>query len=129
VLSESPDGREYEVETLEVKCPPTYDNYIKLFECDYPAQLKVEEPKYYWQVIDQMDMCGSMVGNFMVYHPDFKAGNMNMIKFRRNQPEIDKYGNKIYPINDDIKLLKSRKQEAEILFNMKRDKLLLKEKF
>src|SRR5690606_23818402 len=60
-IRESPDGTEYEVETVEVKCPPTFDNYILLFECETAEDLKKAKKEYYWQVIDQMDNCGCLV--------------------------------------------------------------------
>lgn len=124
ILSESPDKKEYQAETLEVKCPPSYDAYIKLFECNCPKELKECEPKYYWQVIDQMEMADAFIGNFMAYHPEFKAGNMRMIKFDKRYSETNKNDQKIYPINEDIKLLKIRKSEAEAEFNKRRDMLL-----
>lgn len=124
ILSESPDGLEYQVETLEVKCPTSYDAYMRLFECNSPRDLKDCEPKYYWQVIDQMEMADAMIGNFMAYHPEFKAGNKRMLKFDKRYSEECKDGKKIYPINEDIKLLRSRKIEAEQEFNKRRDKLL-----
>ena len=126
VNMESPDKTEYEVETLEVKCPPTYDNYITLFLCQSPADLKREKKEYYWQVLDQMLICDSIKGHFMCYHPDFKAGNMNTILFEKNQNAIKKDGSKYFPIFDDIKELKSRKELALQKFDEIRDKLLSK---
>lgn len=40
VIRQSPDETEYEVETVEIKCPPTFANYIGLYECETPADLK-----------------------------------------------------------------------------------------
>jgi hypothetical protein len=126
VNMESPDKTEYEVETLEVKCPPTYDNYIGLFLCDTPQDLKKEKKEYYWQVLDQMLICDCLKGHFMCYHPDFKAGNMNMIVFEKNYNYINKKGQKEFPLFNDLKLLKERKQEALIKFDEIREKLLSK---
>src|SRR6185503_7321268 len=74
---ESSNELEYDVSTIEVKCPPTYHNYIRLALCRTPQDLKRESSQYYWQVLDQMFICQSMVGYFAVYHPEFSKCNMN----------------------------------------------------
>lgn len=104
VLRVSPDGLEYEVETVEVKCPPTYAAYIGLFECDTPAQLKEENREYYWQVIDQIQQCGAKRGHFVIYHPEFKAGNHKSIVFDPLEPVVDEKGKKnmAYPRRPEI---------------------------
>lgn len=119
----SPDDTEYDVETVEIKCPITFDNYIRLFECNTPQDLKDESKHYYWQVLDQMDNCGALVGWFTVYHPDFKAGNMNIIKVDSMQCIEGKKG-KEFPIYTDLKLLRERKQKAVEKFEEIRGKLL-----
>lgn len=104
---------EYNVSTLEVKCPRKYHKYIPLFECVTPADLKKENRVYYWQVLDQMSNCGSAIGYFMSFHPLFPEGsNYNIIEFQK--------------INlwDDFKLLKDRKQAASDKFEEIRKKLL-----
>lgn len=119
----SPDETEYEVDTLEVKCPPTYNNYLLLFECETPQDLKAAKKEYYWQVLDQMDNCESLIGNFVAYHPDFRAGNMKHIVFNSNQC-ITKGSAKEFPIFSDLKLLRQKKQEAVAAFEKIRDKLM-----
>ena len=122
-IRESPDGTEYEVETVEVKCPITFDNYLLLWECNTPAELKKAKKEYYWQVIDQMDLCGCLVGYFVVYHPDFKAGNMKIIKVEAMLPTIEN-GKKTYQIYEDLKILRQKKKEAENEFDKLRSKLM-----
>lgn len=119
VLSETPDKLAYNAETVEVKCPPTYNVYIALFECETPQDLKKESKQYYWQVIDQMEQCGALKGHFVVYHPDFKVGNMNAIEF-----DTHKQVNGDYPIHKDLKLLRERKVIAETKFEEIRAKLM-----
>lgn len=119
----SPDETEYEVETGEVKCPPTYDGYLLLFECDTPQQLKSAKKEYYWQVLDQMDNCEAIKGHFIAYHPDFKAGNMRHIVFDKMQ-YIDSSKGREFPIYNDLKLLRQKKQEAVLEFEKLRDKLI-----
>jgi YqaJ-like recombinase protein len=123
VLRISPDGLEYEVETLEVKCPPTFDNYLLLFECETPQDLKVAKKEYYWQVLDQMDNCEAIKGHFIAYHPDFKVGNMKHINFDKMQSITSSKG-KEFPIHNDLKFLREQKRKAVEEFDRLRDKLM-----
>jgi hypothetical protein len=122
----SPDQDEYDVETCEVKCPPTYSNYIQLFECETPLDLKKANKKYYWQVLDQMDQCGARVGHFVAYHPDFKFGNFKHLPIAANYKYADAkaMGGYKFPIHEDLCELRRAKQQAEILFNALREKLM-----
>lgn len=132
VLRESPDKMEYEVETVEVKCPPSFDAYIELFECVTPADVKKANRAYYWQVLDQMELCQAKRGHFVIYHPDFKAGNHKSIIFDPTAPNVDKDGKlimdekkrTIFPLYEDLKLLRARKQEALVKFDQIRAKLI-----
>lgn len=124
VVRESPDEMEYEVETVEVKCPPTFSNYIGLYECMTPMDLKKEEPKYYWQCLDQMDNCQSLKHHFVAYHPEFRAGNLKVLSFDVNFPELTAKG-KTFPVFQDLKHLRERKKEAELKFSQIRDKLMV----
>lgn len=126
-LRVSLDGLEYDVETVEVKCPPSFDGYISLFECDTPEQLKKVKREYYWQVLDQMELCGAKRGHFVIYHPDFKAGNHKSIIFNPLDPVIvikDKKEVKTFPIHEDMKTLRLRKAEALVKFDQIRSKLM-----
>ena len=123
VIRESPDKKEYEVETVEVKCPPTFDNYLLLWECETAQDLKSAKKEYYWQVLDQMDNCGCLVAYFVVYHPDFKAGNMKILRIEAMQPMEEK-GKKTYPIYEDLKLLRTKKKWAEEQFDILRGRLM-----
>lgn len=125
LIRESPDQTEYEVETVEVKCPPSFDGYISLFECESPGDVKKVKREYYWQVLDQMLLCGASRGHFVIYHPDFKAGNHKSIVFEPlNYIVLDVKGKKIWPLRDDLKLLKERKQMALDKFDQIRSKLM-----
>ncbi len=120
-IRESTDGTEYEVETVEVKCPFTFEQYLLLFECENPLDLKKSKHEYYWQVLDQMDNCGTLVGWFVAYQPDFRMGNMKIMKVEANQPFE---GTVKYPIYDDLKKLREKKKWAEEVFYQIRDKLM-----
>lgn len=126
VHRESLDGLQYEVSTLEVKCPPTFQNYIPLALCKTPQDVKKVNSQYYWQVLDQMDNCDALMGYFVIYHPDLKKGNMNIVEFRKMQPTGIVFGKEIpYPLVSDIKLLKERKKMAEQKFSIVKEELEL----
>lgn len=124
VIRESQDKTEYEVETVEVKCPPTFANYIELFECETPMDLKRANDQYYWQCLDQMINCESIVHHFVPYHPDFKRGNMKVLTFSHNTPVINSKGIKEFPVYRDMQQLKELKKKAEVDFDMLRTKLM-----
>jgi hypothetical protein len=91
----------YNVATVEVKCPRKYHKFFPLFACNTPEELKVKHKPYFWQVIDQMSVCGAAIGYFVVYNPTFPPHkNMKVIEFRK----IDLW--------DDFKKLEQRKKEA-----------------
>lgn len=124
ILRESPDKTQYEVEPVEAKCPPTFSAYIGLYECDTALEVKKENRIYYWQVIDQIHQCGANRGHFVIYHPDFKAGNHKTITFDKNEPFTDAKGKKSFPVHEDLKLLIERKQMALDRFDQIRSKLM-----
>lgn len=104
VHGEASNEIEYNVSTLEVKCPRKFHRFNKLFRCKTPHDLYKVDKKYFWQVIDQMDNCDSAKGYFGVYHPLYpESCNWRQIEFRK----IDLW--------DDFKKLKQRKSEAEAL--------------
>jgi hypothetical protein len=75
---------EYNVSTLEVKCPRKYHKFIPLWECNTPDDLKKFNKSYYWQVIDQMYNCDAAVGYFACFHPLFpEETNMKIIEFNK----------------------------------------------
>jgi len=97
---------EYNVSTVECKCPRTYSNFIGLSLCKTPKDLYKFSKKYYWQVIDQMHQCDSTIGYFFCYHPLFPEGsNIHIIEFRKLH------------LWDDFKKLSSRKNEAVKIVN------------
>lgn len=71
----------YSARVLEIKCPITYNNFIELLICETPADILSANPEYYWQMIDEMLVCGSAVGYFMVYHPDFEENGYRIVEF------------------------------------------------
>jgi len=125
-IRESPDKTEWEVETVEVKCPPTFANYIELFECETAMDLKKVNSEYYWQCLDQMDNCESLRHHFVIYHPDFKAGNHKVLSFSVNDPIENAKGQKEFPVYQDLKLLREKKKILEFEFDRVRAKLMAK---
>lgn len=95
----------YNVATVEVKCPHKFNTFIPLYDCETPSDVKRENKSYFWQVLDQMDNCGSSIGYFVVYHPLFPEGNnMRVIEFKKIE------------LWDDFALLQQRKKQALELF-------------
>lgn len=123
MVRESPDKTQYEVETVEQKCPPSYDAYISLFECNTPLDLKKTNDEHYWQVLDQMQACGALRGHYSIYHPDFKVGDHKSITFNYNDYTMTPKG-KIFYIKDDLELLAARKKMALLEFNRIRSILI-----
>lgn len=122
VHRESADGLSYDVSTIEVKCPPTYHNYIKLALCKTPQDVKSASKPYYWQVLDQMQNCDALIGYFVVFHPEFKQGNINIVEFRKMQATS---GKDKYPLVTDLKLLELRKQMAVERFKITEEQLTM----
>jgi len=106
------DGLGYIVKSVEAKCPLTYDNYIRLWKCQTPEDVKKEESKYFYQVIHQMLVCNALVGYLSVYHPYFKAGNLRIIEFRK----LD--------LIPEFKLMEQRQIEAMKIFFDTREEML-----
>lgn len=102
----------YEVTTGEIKCPLTFDGYIGLALCNTPADVKAFKKEYYHQVLFQMAICGALKGLLIAYHPDFKAGGMKVIEFRKVE------------LLDEFTLIEQRKILALAKFEEIRDKLL-----
>lgn len=90
---------EYNVSTLEVKCPRKYHKFIPLYACKTPEQLKSFNKSYYWQVLHQMETCDSAIGYFACFHPLFpETSRFNVIEFKKIE------------LWDDFKKIKERKK-------------------
>ena len=105
VLGESVDKLYYNVQTVEIKCPLSFDGYIRLFKCKTPEDLKREERAYFYQILHQMYICDCLIGYGVFYHPFFKSGQMNVIEFRKIN------------LVPEFKLIAERKQQAINIFN------------
>lgn len=124
-IRESTDGKEIEVKTGEVKCPPSFKHFIELSFCETPQHVKKIDSGYYWQTISQMVECDAQEGYFIAYHPLFRAGNLTVIEFKALQ--YVKEGKEFFfPIKKDLDLLKERKRITEEKFLEYRDKMIAK---
>lgn len=104
---------EYDVSTLEVKCPRTFSSFIAKSLCKTPLDLKKDNPEHYWQVVDQMETCSAAIGYYYVYHPLFpELSKGHEIEFKK----LDLW--------DDFKFLVNRKKEAVELFDKVKDLIL-----
>lgn len=116
VKSESQDGLSYEVSCAEIKCYPTFSHHVEMLECFTPQDVKTADPDVYWQVLFQMVECDCLVGYAVFFHPDFPPdeGRLRIIEFRKMQKsEVNNH----YPIVEDLKFLKQRKDMAVAEFN------------
>lgn len=112
IVNESEDGTAYNAKTIEAKCPYSFDAYIRLWKCKTPEDVKKEEPKYFWQILDQLLVCDCLVGYLVVYQPFFKFGQLNIVEFRKIN------------LIPDFKLLGERKKLAVEIFNDTRNQLM-----
>lgn len=106
------DSEFWDVTPGEVKCPPSYDNFIALARCKTPADVKATNKIYYHQVLFQMAQCDCLRGFLVIFHPLFKSGGLKIIEFRKKD------------LIPDFKLLNERKIIAVNLFNEVREELL-----
>ena len=95
-------------------------NYLLLWDCRTPADLKAAKKEYYWQVLDQMDITGAIKGHFFCYHPDFASGNYRHIPFN-----LMGKTSQTYPLYEDIKAIKASKAAAAAALHNKRNELLM----
>lgn len=100
------------VATVEAKCPTAYDAFIRLWNCQTPADVKAESRPYYFQVLHQMKVCGALTGYLSVYNPFFKAGKLKIIQF------------KMIDLVKEFTLMEQRTQEAIKIFTAQRDKMI-----
>lgn len=125
LIRESTDGLEYEAETVEAKCFPTFKAFIGLSLCKTPQDVKDYDRKIYFQVLHQILSCGAKKGYLVSYHPDFRTSNLTIIEFDVFG-FIKVKGVNVFPIVEDLKLLEDRIAAADKLFVDTRDKLLAK---
>lgn len=112
VVRESEDQTAYQVETVECKCPPSYNSFVKLVLCKDLKEVKAAAPMYYWQVLHQMQICGALKGYLSILHPKFSYGGFKIFEFRKIE------------LVEDFKLLGQRMLMAVDKFNSIRNDLL-----
>jgi len=81
------EGTHIKASTLECKNPFVHHEFIKLYKCLTPIDLKNAKPLYYWQVLCQMLFCNVLVGYFAAYSPIFKK--IRVIKFNKMELRDD----------------------------------------
>lgn len=117
VINESVDKSSYNVSTIEAKCPPTFDNYIELWNCETPEQVKKISSAYYWQVLHQIRACDCLKGYLSIYHPQFHAGELNVIEFKKVN------------LVPEFSLMEARSKEACQIFDDQIQKMITGKKF
>lgn len=106
-----------EVESMEVKCPETYEAYINLAICESTTDLKKADDDYYWQVLHQMYVCNAKKAYFVAYHPFLRAGGLHIIEFNLSE------------VQEDYVFMLERLKQAEDIYNEVRNKLINKKVF
>lgn len=97
-------GTKIKVAPMEVKAPLKHHRFLKLYQCNTPADIKKREPLYYWQVINQMIMCDSMIGYFGVYNPYFPIkGKLFTFDQRELKDDVKKMNQTLYYAKEEIK--------------------------
>ena len=114
ITNDSEDGLYHNVRTIEVKCPYSFDEYIRGWKCKTTKKKKKEKSDWYWQVLHQMQICDCLDGYFVCYQPFFSKGGINVIPF--NKLDITKNTTTKDKMND-FKLLNTRKEQAIKIFN------------
>jgi hypothetical protein len=119
INSESSDQLSYEVSTLETKAFQV-DRHMKCVESETAQDVKINDPKSYWQCIHQLHCVDALKGYLAYYHPDLPmdAGGIRIIEFRKMQQVNGKY-----PIVEDLKFMADRKALAIAEFNRIKSKL------
>jgi hypothetical protein len=103
---------------LETKCPAVLSQFIKLYRCETPADLKKAEKLYYWQCIFQLISCDALFGYFAVYNPNFPI-KMRIIEFKKMELRDD-----VKFMNDTIAYAKKEILKTVELFKQPLKQLL-----
>jgi len=106
------DGLSYDVCPIEMKCFQA-EHHMEMTECETPLHLKMADRKLYFQVLDQMELTDSLNGFAVFFHPDLPrdSGGLHIVEVRKMY-SIEIKGKKEYPVLDDFKLMKERKDLA-----------------
>lgn len=86
-LTVSPDGLVGNDGLVEIKCPYTAKNFVKLVRVHDAASLKAISPEYYWQVQCQLAVTGRAWCDFVVYEPTLKY-SLHIARIERNEDDI-----------------------------------------
>lgn len=123
ITAQRTDVDGWDVWPVEAKCPLTYEAFISLYLCETPFDILKVKKDYFWQLMDQIDNCGSLQGIFVVYHPDFvvngKRGLHKAIPFRIMEPS-----GKEFPLKKQLDFLRERKKLAVDIFEEVKAKIL-----
>lgn len=116
VQSPELSGKGYYVRCAEIKCFPTYRNYIQMATCKTAKDVEKENEEVFYQVIFQMIECDCLVGYAVFYHPDFPPSSaLRVIEFNQH---LDPF------VREKVKLLRDRKIEALKMFNAIKEDML-----
>lgn len=124
-MNESEDGLSWNVESWEVKAYGCL-KHMENIEASTPQELKAINRPFYFQVLDHMLNVDCLTGKGVLFNsilPKDKGG-FHIVPFRKMQSLPGKDGKLVYPIVEDLKFLKERKDLAVSEFTRLRNKLL-----
>ncbi len=114
-LSASEDNLSWNVESWEMKCYQCL-KHMENIEAETPQELRAINRPLYFQVLDHMLNVDCLTAKAILFNPALPEdkGGLHVIPFRKMQK--DEVNNR-YPIVEDLKFLKQRKEMAVAEFN------------
>lgn len=120
-MNASADDLAWNVEVWEAKCYQAV-KHMEMLEIDSPQELRAVNRPVYFQTLDQMLNVDCLTGKAIFFNPALPEdkGRLHIIPFRKMQK--DEVNNR-YPIVEDLKFLKQRKEMAVAEFNRIKNKI------
>lgn len=120
-MNESADGLAWNVEVWEAKCYQAL-KHMEMLEAETTQDLRRINRNMYFQILDQMLNVDCLTAKAIFKNPALPEdkGGLHIIHFRKM--ERDEVNNR-YPIVEDLKFLKQRKEMAVAEFNRIKNKI------
>jgi len=118
---ESTDGLSYNGEVWQVKCYAA-DHHMECLMAETPEDLRRIDRKTYFQVLDEMLNVDFLIGKAIFFNPNLPddKGGLHVIHFNKAYQDPE---NKVYPIKNDLKFLRERKNMAVAEFHRIKNKI------
>lgn len=111
----SPDGCvPDENVVIEIKCPYTLRAHLEHLAYRCPADLKADNPQYYWQCVMNMMLTDAGACDFISYHPWFgKESQLKVLRIPRNDEDEDLLHSRLLKATAVYRELATRVMEAK----------------